>query len=81
VKRWWEGISRCGTATGLLEAEKKYRRIGLSRTPVAKGTPESIAHSAEGGQNSEVARTSIAGRLTVPNVESRCNQLKLGHPR
>jgi len=51
VKRWWEGISRCGTATGLLEAEKKYRRIGLSRTPVAKGTPESIAHSAEGGQN------------------------------
>jgi hypothetical protein len=21
-----------------------------------------------------------AGRLTVPNIESRCNQLKLGHP-
>ena len=23
----------------------------------------------------------VAGRLTVPNIESRCNQLKLGHPR
>src|SRR6201982_4129543 len=22
----------------------------------------------------------VAGRFTVPNVESRCNQLKLGHP-
>jgi hypothetical protein len=22
----------------------------------------------------------ILGRLTVPNIESRCNQLKLGHP-
>jgi Transposase, Mutator family len=24
---------------------------------------------------------SVAGSLTVPNIESRCNQLKLGHPR
>jgi hypothetical protein len=23
----------------------------------------------------------VVGRLTVPNIESRCNQLKLGHPR
>jgi hypothetical protein len=23
---------------------------------------------------------SVAGRLTVPNIQSRCNQLKLGHP-
>jgi hypothetical protein len=23
---------------------------------------------------------SVAGSLTVPNIESRCNQLKLGHP-
>jgi hypothetical protein len=23
----------------------------------------------------------VRGRLTVPNIESRCNQLKLGHPR
>jgi hypothetical protein len=23
----------------------------------------------------------VAGRLTVPNIESRCNQLKLGHPQ
>jgi hypothetical protein len=22
----------------------------------------------------------VIGRLTVPNIESRCNQLKLGHP-
>jgi hypothetical protein len=22
----------------------------------------------------------VAGRFTVPNIESRCNQLKLGHP-
>ena len=22
----------------------------------------------------------VVGRLTVPNIESRCNQLKLGHP-
>jgi hypothetical protein len=23
----------------------------------------------------------VIGRLTVPNIESRCNQLKLGHPQ
>jgi hypothetical protein len=22
----------------------------------------------------------VIGKITVPNIESRCNQLKLGHP-
>src|SRR4030095_931079 len=45
----------------------------LSRTPVAEGTPESIAPSAEGGPDSRSRLNLVAGRLTVPNVESRCN--------
>src|ERR1700719_1542436 len=54
-----------------------YQR--LSRTLVAEGTPESVAHSAEGGPGSRSRLNSVAGSLTVPNIESRCNQLKLGH--
>src|SRR5713226_2791331 len=53
----------------------------LSRNLVAEGTPESVAHSAEGGPDSRSRLNLVAGRLTVPNIESRCNQLKLGHPR
>src|SRR5208337_4908853 len=53
----------------------------LSRNPVAEGTRESVAHSAEGGPDSRSRLNLLAGRLTVPNIESRCNQLKLGHPR
>ncbi len=41
---------------------------------------ESVAHSAEGGPDSKSRLNLVAGRLTVPNIESRCNQLKLGHP-
>src|SRR4029450_11315024 len=53
----------------------------LSRNPVAEGAPESVAPSAEGGHpDSRSCLNLVAGRLTVPNVESRCNQLKLGHP-
>jgi hypothetical protein len=49
VKRWREGDQPLRwTATGLLEAEKKFRRIkGLSRNLVVEGTPESVAPSAE----------------------------------
>src|SRR5712691_5010165 len=52
----------------------------LSRNPVAEGTPESVAHSAEGGPDSRSRLNLVAGKLTVPNIESRCNQLKLRHP-
>jgi hypothetical protein len=44
------------------------------------GTPESVAHSAEGGPDNRSRLNLVAARLTVPNIESRCNQLKLGHP-
>src|SRR4029434_7166317 len=44
-------------------------------------TPESVAPSAEGGPDSRSCLNLVRGRLTVPNIESRCNQLKLGHPR
>src|ERR1700758_5584428 len=53
----------------------------LSRNLVAEGTSESVAPSAEGGPYSRSCLNLVAGRLTVPNIESRCNQLKLGHPR
>jgi hypothetical protein len=50
-----------------------------SRNLVAEGTPESVAPSAEGGPSRSCLNL-VRGRLTVPNIESRCNQLKLGHP-
>src|SRR5580692_11578141 len=52
----------------------------LSRNLVAEGTSESVAHSAEGGPGSRSRLNLVVGRLTVPNIESCCNQLKLGHP-
>jgi hypothetical protein len=53
----------------------------LPRNSVAEGTPESRRHSAEGGPHRRSPLNLIRVRLTVPNIESRCNQLKLGHPR
>jgi hypothetical protein len=47
---------------------------------VAEGTPESLSPSAEGGPDCRSCLNLVVGRLTVPNIESRCNQLKLGHP-
>jgi Transposase, Mutator family len=43
-------------------------------------TPESVAPSAEGGPDNRSRLNLAVGRLTVPNIESRRNQLKLGHP-
>jgi hypothetical protein len=34
----------------------------------------SVAPFAEGGQNSRSCLNLVVGRLTVPNIESRCNQ-------
>ena len=53
---------------------------GLSRNAVTEGAFEYVGHSVEGGQDCRSRLNLVAGRLTVPNVESRCNQLKLGHP-
>ena len=39
----------------------------LSRTPVAEGAPESVAHPAEGGADSRSLNL-FAGRFTVPNT-------------
>jgi hypothetical protein len=81
VKRWREGDQPLRwTATGLLEAEKKFRRIKGYQEILAEGMPESVTHSAEGGPDSRSRLNLVARRLTVPNIESRCNQLKLGHP-
>ncbi len=53
----------------------------LSTNLVAEGTVEPIAHTAEGGAQDSRSRLNTQGdRFTVPNIESRCNQLKLGHP-
>src|ERR1700738_60259 len=60
--------------------EKVSTHQRLSRNLVAERTPESVAHSAEGGPRSRSRLNLVAGSLTVPNIESRCNQLKLGHP-
>src|SRR6266404_4932826 len=61
--------------------KKDPRHQGISRNPVAEGAPESVAPSAEGGPDSRSCLNLVVGRLTVPTIESRCNQLKLGHPR
>ena len=52
----------------------------LSSNLVAEGTPESVAPSAEGGPDSRSCLNLVVSRPTVQNIESRCNQLKLGHP-
>src|ERR1700730_12477799 len=65
----------------LRSREKVPTHQRISRNLVAEGTPESVAPSAEGGPDSRSCLNLVAGRLTVPNIESRCNQLKLGHPR
>jgi hypothetical protein len=65
-------------ALGSREKVPTHQR--LSRNLVAEGTLESVAPSAEGGPDSRSCLNLVVGRLTVPNIESRCNQLKLGHP-
>jgi hypothetical protein len=69
----------------------RYRTLGsrkeipphqrLPKNSVAGGTPESRTHSAEGGPHRRSRLNLIRGRLTVPSIESRCDQLKPGHPR
>jgi hypothetical protein len=86
----------CGTKRKALARRKsaaaldRYRALGggetipphqrLSRTLVAEGTLESFPYSTEGGANLRSRLNSLEGRFKVPNIESRCNQLKLGHP-
>src|SRR5215831_11365418 len=53
----------------------------LSRTLSAEGAVESVHHSAEGGSSSTGCLMLVAWRFTVSNLKSRCDQLKLGHPR
>jgi hypothetical protein len=64
---------------GSREEVPTYQR--LSRNPVAEGAAESVAHSAEGSPGSRSLLNLVAGSLTVPNIESRCNQLRVGHPQ
>jgi hypothetical protein len=68
----------CYRALGGGETIPTHQR--LSRTLVAEGTLESFTYSTEGGANLRSRLNSPEGRFTVPNIESRCNQLKLGHP-
>src|SRR5215470_10301830 len=65
-------------APGSREKVPTHQR--LSRNSVAEGAPEPIAHSAEGGPDNRSGLKFVAGSFTVPNIESRCNQLKLGQP-
>src|SRR6202045_2530392 len=81
-----KALARRKSATAL----DSYRTFGsreevsthqrLSRNSVAEGTPESVAYSAEGGPDSRSCLNLVPGGLTVPKIESRCDQLKLGHP-
>ena len=82
VKRWREGDQPLRwTATGLLEAEKKFRRIkGYQEILLLKERLNPSRIQQKGGPGSGSRLNSVAGSLTVPNIESRCNQLKLGHP-
>src|SRR5215510_9036402 len=59
--------------------EKVPTHQRLSRNSVAEGALEPLAHSAEGGADSRSRLKLVAGSITVQNIESRCNQLKLGH--
>src|ERR1700719_1361564 len=61
---------------GSREEIPQHQRLSINL--VVEGTPESVAHSAEGGPFSRSRLNLVAGELTVPNIESRCNQLKLG---
>lgn len=56
--------------------EKVPTHQWLSRNPVAERAPESLAPSAEGDPDSRSRLNLVAGRLTVQNVESRCDQLR-----
>jgi hypothetical protein len=85
VKRWREGDQPLRwTATGLLEAERKFRRIkGYQEILLLKErlNPSRIQQKeVRIAEVVEVARPWLLGRFTVPNIESHCNQLKLGHP-
>src|SRR5215469_16368161 len=62
------------TTTGLLEAENKFDASRL-RNSVAERALESLAYSAEGDPDPGSRLKLFAGRLTVPNIESRCDQL------
>ena len=55
--------------------EKVPTHQRLSRNSGAEGAFEPTAHSAEGGTEPRSRLNSLEGRLTVPNIESRCNQL------
>src|SRR5438128_2144353 len=56
--------------------EKVPTHQRLSRNSVAEGAPEPVTHSAEGGPDTRSCLKFVAERPTVPNIESRCNQLK-----
>jgi Phage integrase family len=55
-------------------------RIDPSIPPELEPALKRAQEAAEGGQNRRSRLNSVAGRPKVPNIESRCNQLKLGHP-
>src|SRR5215510_5001437 len=82
AKRWREGNQPLRwAATGLLEAEKKFRRIkGYQEMLLLK---ERLNPSRLQQREVRVSRSRlnvVAGRPTVANIESRCNQPRLGHP-
>jgi hypothetical protein len=78
IERCEKEISRCaGQPPDSSEAETHQR---LSRNPVAEGALEPLAYSAEEVADRGRRLNLIAGSITVQNIESRGNQLKLGHP-
>src|SRR5262249_31167343 len=52
----------------------------LSRNSIAEGALKPVAHSAEGGSKPRSRLKLVVGSITMLNIESHCNQLKLGHP-
>jgi len=80
VKRWREGDQPLRwTATGLLEAEKKFRRIkGYQEILLLKERLNPSRIQQKEVRDSRSRLNLVVGTLTVQNIESRCNQLKLG---
>jgi hypothetical protein len=81
VKRWREGNQPLDSQRTLGSREEVPTHQGYQEILLLKERLNPSRIQQMEVRTVEVALKPVAGRLTVPNIESRCNQLKLGHPR